>query len=135
MRTNNNNKGTLRIDTGENKLCKVVFQPAGGTVWLRKAELASLFSVCTQTINIKLDAVLNGNTIDVEKSCKYDLYAGGNRIRHDVREVNMEVIIAMAFRIASPNAGILREWFIRRCIHPGLCDIPLSGMGQGFCLN
>ncbi len=135
MRTNNNNRGILRIDTGENKLCKVVFQPAGGTVWLRKAELPELFGVNVQTINACLDSICKEKSFDIEKCCKYELYVCGKHVRYDIREVNMEMVIAMTFRIASPNAGILREWFIRRCIHPGLCDIPLSGVGQGFCLN
>jgi hypothetical protein len=133
MRTNNNNRGILRIDTGENNLFKVIFQPAGDTVWLRKEELASLFHVNIQVINAKLDTVFTENTVDVEKSCKYKLYAGGNRIRYDVREVNLEVVIAMAFRIASPNARILREWFIRRCIY-GVDNIPLPEI-QNFHLN
>lgn len=120
-----NNKGILRIDTGENKLCKVVFQPAGGTVWLCKAELASLFGVYILTINACLDSICKEKSIDIEKCCKYELYVCGKHVRYDVREVNMEMVIAMAFRIDSYNAKVLKEWFIRRCLY-GIDAVPLD---------
>ena len=127
-------KGILRIDTDENNFLYVVFEPIDVTVWLRKSELPSLFNVNTQTVNSCLTSILKENIIDVKEACKYDLYVCGNRIRHDVREVNLEVILAMAFRINSPQAKILREWFIGRCLKPGLCGFPLD-MEQGFSLN
>ncbi|MFC4672287.1 hypothetical protein [Dysgonomonas termitidis] len=40
----------------------------------------------------------------MEKSCKCDLYIRGNRIRYDIREVNLEVVIAMACRICTSGA-------------------------------
>lgn len=136
MKTSENqNKGILRIEQGENSSYRIVFEPVDSTVWLRKVELPSLFDVSIQKINSCLNAILKEKTLNVQETCKYDLYAGGNRIRYDVREVNLEVVIAMAFRIASPHAKLLREWFIRRCLHPGISPCLPLDTEQHFWLN
>lgn len=128
-------KGKLSIEPDYNNKPGVIFQPVNSTVWLRKAELPELFGVSIQKVNACLDAVLKENIIDVEESCKYELYVNRKHIRYDIREINLEVIIAMAFRMDSPNAKILREWFIRRCVYPGTnIPAPLSGTAD-FCLN
>lgn len=93
MKTSDNpNKGILRIEQGENNSYKIVFEPVNATVWLRKVELPSLFNVSVQKINTCLNAILKGKTLNVQKTCKYDLYASGTRIRYDIREVNLEVV-------------------------------------------
>ena len=137
MKTGHNTNGILRIETDENNpnSGRVVFEPADSTVWLRKPELAALFGVCRQKIEACMDLLLRGNFFNVGEVCRYDLYVSGNRIRYDVREVRLEVVIALAFRIDSPHAKILREWFTGRCLVPGVCNsIPLD-MKDGFCLN
>jgi hypothetical protein len=129
------NKGILRIEQGEDNSYRIVFEPESSTVWLRKAELPSLFDVRVQTINACLNAIIRENTVDVRETCRYNLYVNGSRIRYDVREVRFEVVIAMAFRIGSLHAKALREWFIGRCLHPGIdVSVPLSGTAD-FCLN
>lgn len=130
-----NHRGILRIDTGENDIPKVIFEPVNGTVWLRRAELPGLFGVNTQTVNACLDAIFNGNIADKQETCRYDLYVSGSRIKYDVREVRLEVVVVMAFRTGSPNAKVLREWLIARCLNYGLCDICPVDTGQNFSLN
>ncbi|MFV0587971.1 hypothetical protein [Bacteroides reticulotermitis] len=115
-------KGTLTIIMDRNNNPRVLFEPINGTVWLRKAELPSLFGARVQTIQTCLNSILKEGVIDVEKTCKYELYVRGNRVRYDVREVNLEVIIAMAFRIRSPQAEALRGWFIQRCLYPRISN-------------
>lgn len=132
---NTNNKGVLRIDRDENNSLQVIFKPVNSTVWLFQSDLPALFNVSAGTIHACLDLICKEKVIDVGKSCKCDLYVRGERIRYDIREINLEVVIAMAFRIGSPHAKILREWLLRRCLYPGI-DIssPLSET-QNFCLN
>lgn len=130
-----NDRGILRIEQEENNSYRIVFEPVNSTVWFFQSELPALFNVSAGTIHACLDLICKEKVIDVERSCKYDLYVRGERIRYDIREINLEVVIAMALRIGSPHAKLLREWFIRRCLYPGI-DIlsPLSEI-QNFCLN
>jgi hypothetical protein len=123
-------KGIFKIEQGENS---IIFQPINSTVWLRKAELPELFGVNVQTINACMDSICKEKSIDIEKCCKYELYVSGKHIKYDIQEVNMEMVIAMAFRIDSYNAKVLKEWFIRRCIY-GVDNIPLPEI-QNFHWN
>lgn len=130
-----NSKGILRIDRREDHSCQVIFKPVNSTVWLFQSELSVLFDVSYRTIKACLDSICKGNSIDIEKNCKYDLYVRGNRVRHDIREVNFEAIIAMALLIDSPHEKILREWFIRRCLYPGTDILPSLSEFRDFSLN
>lgn len=132
MNTKHNNKGMLRIDTDHSS--RVIFEPVNSTVWLGRADLTSLFGVNLQKINAVLHSLIEQKLIDTEEVCKYDLVVSGNRVKHDVREVRLEVVIAMAFQINSRNALVLREWFIKRCLKPGICDFPFD-MEQDFGWN
>jgi hypothetical protein len=135
MKTSENqNKGILRIEQGENSSYRIVFEPVNSTVWLRKVELPSLFDVSVQKMNACLNAVLKEKTLNVQEACRYDLYARGNRIHYDVWEVNLEVVMTMAFRIDSQHAKVIREWVIRRCLHPGI-SIFLPDMEQQAGMN
>lgn len=131
MRTNN--KGILRIDWDENNSCQIVFEPKDSTVWLHRSELSILFEISIQAVNACIDVILKENIVDVNITCKYDLFVTGNRIKHNVQEVRLDMIIAMAFRLRSANAKILREWFIRRSLY-GIDDIPQLKI-QNFQLN
>ncbi|SHG08187.1 hypothetical protein [Dysgonomonas macrotermitis] len=136
MKTSENpNKGILKIEQGENNSYKIVFEPVNATIWLRKVELPSLFDVSVQKINACLNVILKEKTLNVQETCKYDLYASGTRIRYDIREVNLEVVIAMAFRIDSRHAKVIREWIIRRCLHPGISDCLPPYMEQHLGMN
>lgn len=132
--TEHQSKGILRIDTTDNSSFQVVFEPVESTVWLRKSELTTLFQVNIQAVNVCLTSIIKADIIDVDEACKYDLHVSGNRIRYDVRELRLDAIIAMAFRINSTQAKVLREWFIGRCLHPGISCFPFD-IDLSCCLN
>ena len=119
------NKGKLAITVDDNGSPQVIFEPVNGTVWLHKSELSSLFCVTRQTVNASLNSLSRGGIVDIKKTCFSELCVSANHVRHDLREVNMEVIIAMAFQISSPQAKILRKWFVRRCLY-GIGIVPLE---------
>ncbi|PXV58451.1 hypothetical protein CLV62_1462 [Dysgonomonas alginatilytica] len=128
-------KGKLAIVTDHNSNLQIIFEPVNNTVWLHKSELPSLLGVTVQAIHACLNAIRRENAIDVEQTCRYDLYVSGKRVCYDIREVNLKVIIAMAFRIHSPRADMLIEWFIGQCLKPKLYDFPLCDTQQNYSLN
>jgi hypothetical protein len=132
MKTTNKGKLAITIDGNGNPY--VIFEPVNGTVWLYKSELPSLFCVTIQVIKAGIDSIVKENIIDVEKSSKYELYIGCRRIKYDVREVSLDIIIALAFRIDSPNAKFLREWFIEQLLCPKLINlhIPIFTQHHGW---
>ena len=109
-------KGVLTIKTDNEYRKSVEFIPVNGTVWLTKSELIQLFDVYQQTINACINAVLKEGIFNIEDVCKYNLIGNTtkNTIKYEVYEFNFEFIVAMAFRIRSENADILRKWIINQ---------------------
>jgi len=121
-------KGTLRIEMDNECRKSVVFNPVNGTVWMSKCELIELFDVYRQTIDACIQGIIKANTFDMETVCKCDLTQRGNRIEYIPYEFSLEFIIAMAFRIKSENAKLLRGWFLRDVLRPKVVfvQVPMS---------
>lgn len=132
MKTSDNGRLAIAIDQNGNPY--VIFEPVNNTVWIQKAELPELFGVYQQKINTCLDSIFKTKALRPEEVSKYDFIVRGNSVGYDMQSFRLEVIIALAFYIDSLYAKVLREWFIRRCIHTGICDFPLS-VEQNFSLN
>lgn len=127
-------KGKLAIITDRNGNPHVIFEPINDTVWMHKAELSELFGVYQQTINACLDSIFNIKTFRVEEVCKYDLVVRRSKVRYDMCSFRLEVIIALAFRLHSPNAEIIRQWVISQLLKSGLANLHLADI-QNYSLN
>lgn len=112
------NKGVLTIETDRNNQKKVIFAPINGTVWLTKCELTELFGVYRQTVNAAIDTILKTGVPDVEETTEYHLIAktGKNKIGYEPYKFNLVFVVAMASRIDSENAEVLRKWIISRML-------------------
>lgn len=129
-------RSKLYIETDGNNKHTITFEPINNTVWMNKAELVELFGVYIQTINAHIEAIYKTKAFREEDTSKYDLYVSGNRIKYDMREFNLEIIIALAFRIDSWQARVLREWVISEMIRSNsIVEYPLSGEEQNHLLN
>ena len=111
-------KGTLIIKTDNENHKYVMFNPINGTVWLRKCELIKLFDVYRQTIDACIQSICKTNMFDMNEVCKGNCIVKAAKIEYEPYEFSLEFIIAMAFRINSPNAKILRKWFIGKTLRP-----------------
>lgn len=129
-------RGKLSIETDENNNHCIVFEPANGTVWMEKFELAQLFGVYIQTITAHLDAVYKTKAFRAEETSKYDFVVSGNSIRYDKTEFKLEIIIAVAFRVDSWQAKLIREWFMQMLFRGNLViDYPIPNNRQDFEMN
>ncbi|WP_221412302.1 hypothetical protein [Dysgonomonas sp. 511] len=124
------NKGILTIETdydnGNRK--SVIFNPVNGTVWLAKADLSNLFDIKQRIIDCCIENILNTNILDMEKTCRYHtiVNTSRNKVKYEPYELNLEFIIAQAFRIDSENAQVLRRWIVEQLVNPKLIDLPAS---------
>lgn len=130
----NTKKGKLFIEIEENNQPTVVFHSIDNTVWMDRNELCELFGVYHPTLNTCLDKILKTKILCIDETCKYHRFVKNGRICFDITEVNLKIIIALAFHLESFNAGILREWFINRMQKSPLIDFPLEGECQ-YILN
>ena len=109
-------RGILEIKTDESYRKSVIFSPVNGTVWLRKCELIELFGVYRQTIDACIQGICKSNMFDMEEVCKCNCIVKVSKIEYEPYEFSFEFIIAMAFRINSLNAEILRQWVLNQLI-------------------
>lgn len=125
-------KGILSIHKTANSNPFVIFKSVKGTIWMDRNDLCDLFGIYMNSIDECLQSILKMNLFNMNDSCRYHRVVKRNRVCFEIIEVNLKIITAIAFRIESENARILREWFIRRITEnhkfsSGLCDIGFSG--------
>jgi len=132
---NTTNKGILAIRTDDENHKSVVFNPVNGAIWLRKCELIELFDVYRQTIDACIQGIYKSNIYDMEKVCKCNCIVKAAKIEYEPYEFSLEFIIAMAFRIKSANAQLLREWIISEALHPKAVFLQVSAIDQNYQWN
>lgn len=100
------NKEIVTIENG------VVSVPTSTEIWMTQHQLADLFQCFVGKINANVRAILKGGVLDEAKVCRTYHYKNGN----SVEQYNLEMIIALAFRIRSYNADLLREWLMKKAV-------------------
>jgi len=63
-------------------------------------------------VNANIRSILKSGVLDETKVCRTYIYKNGN----SVEQYNLEMIIALAFRVKSRNAEESREWLLRKAI-------------------
>ncbi|MBN9302527.1 MULTISPECIES: hypothetical protein [Dysgonomonas] len=112
----NLNKGKLIIEMGKDNKTNVIFRPVNGTVWMDKNELCELFGVYMPEIKVCIGSIMEKKIVHTENTYRFHRVVKGSSIVYDIREVNMEVIIALSFHLRSAQAYFLREWFMERIL-------------------
>ena len=79
------------------------------SVWMTEAEIVELFGTTAGAVHTGIKTIFKENALNDYEVCKYIRLDSGNSA--DV--YNMEVIIALAFRIRSQGATKLREYVLR----------------------
>ena len=128
-------KGKLLIKIESDNTHEVEFLPANGTVWMNRNELCELFGCYLKDIDESLETIFKKEMFRVEDTCHYHIIAGGKRSSYDITEVNLTVIIALAFLMTVPQARTLRAWFIEQLLNMKTLDIPFVNIRQNFLLN
>ena len=128
-------KGTLIIKTDDKNNKSVIFNPVNGTVWLKKCELIELFEVYRQTIDACIQSICKTNMFDMEEVCKCNRIVKTGKIEYEPYEFSLEFIIAMAFRINSPNAKTLREWIVSEILRTKTVLLQIPVIYQDYHWN
>lgn len=91
-------------------------------VMMQDFEIAELFGVVIPTIRSNVRAILKSEVVIA------DMQHGGTVIGTTILPdyYGLDMVVALAFRIHSYNAGILREWILRKVTARSKCsNIPL----------
>jgi Virulence protein len=90
----------------------IVSIPASTEIWMTQHQLADLFQCFVGKINANIRAILKTGVLDESKVCRIYHYVNGNF----VEQYNIEMIIALSFRIKSRNAEVFRKYIIGKFV-------------------
>jgi hypothetical protein len=125
--------GKLYIQENENGKPEIIFEPVNGTVWLSSWEIAKLLGTYSVAISNHLRAIFKSGVLREDEVCHCQRYDNGN----SVDLYSLETVLALAFRIHSSNADLLRQWAIQRIIREKVKIEPLIILNPDIplCLN
>ena len=102
---------------------RVTIRPTTNGVWLTQSQIADLFRVFTAAVNANIRAIRKSGVLDEDRVCCRTRCRDGNI----VERYNLEMIVALAFRLKSENAEAFRRWIIERATTPAIVwKIPTS---------
>jgi len=91
-----------------------MIRPNATDVWLTQNQIADLFGVFTSAVNANIRAILKSGILDENRVFRRTRTRNGNLVEH----YDLEMIVALAFRLKSEKAEILRRWIIERATTP-----------------
>lgn len=105
--------GELLLYTTEDGTAKIQLRADGGTVWLSQLEMAELFQTSVPNINIHIKNVLDESELVETATIKEDLIVrqeGQREVRRPVKFYNLDMILAIGYRVKSPRGTQFRRW-------------------------
>ncbi|MDR2585928.1 MAG: virulence RhuM family protein [Prevotellaceae bacterium] len=124
----------------DNGITNVNVRFDGKDVWLPQQQIALLFETTQQNVSLHINSILDENELLKEATHKYFLLVRqeGNRIvKREIEHYNLEMIIAVGYRVKSQVATRFRQWATQRLheyIQKGfaLDDERLKGNGNRY---
>lgn len=88
-----------------------------GTVWLTQALIAELFQTSVPNINLHIKNIIAEGELPAEATIKDYLIVrseGGRQVERPVKHYNLEMILAVGYRVRSPRGTQFRRWATAR---------------------
>lgn len=100
-------------------------------IWMTEVELVELFGVLVPTIRAEVKALYKNGIVRESETKRCIRQPNGNRV--DV--YNLEMIFALAFRLNSHHAAIIREWLLQKAIVRTWTVLPIvvSTTSNNYC--
>jgi hypothetical protein len=105
--------GELVLYSTEDGSARFYLRAEQGTVWVSQMELAGLFQTSVPNINIHIKNVLAEGELRPEATIKDDLIVraeGRRQVRRPVKMYNLDMILAVGYRVKSPRGTQFRRW-------------------------
>ncbi|MGM9569081.1 MAG: virulence RhuM family protein [Phascolarctobacterium sp.] len=81
-----------------------------GTVWLTQAQIAELFDTTKQNVSLHISKIFKEHELDKGAVVKYYLTTGSDSKKYMQMHYNLEMILAIGFRVRSPRGTQFRQW-------------------------
>lgn len=94
----------------------VTIRPTANGVWLTKNQIADLFRVFTAAVSTNIRAILKSGVLHEDRVVRRTRCQNGNI----VERYNLEMIVALVFRLKSENTEVFRRWIVERATAPAI---------------
>lgn len=93
----------------------------GGNIWMTEAEIVELFGTTAGAVHTGIKTIFKENVLHDYDVCKCIRLDNGNNA--DV--YNMEVVVALAFRLNTYPASVFRKWLVKTATAPRRTTPPI----------
>lgn len=105
-------EGELVVYRSEDGRTHVQLRAVEGTVWLTQAQIAELYDTSVPNIvqimrRILDDGEVTAATINSELRVRAE---GARQVRREVKTYNLDMVLAVGYRVTSPHAVHFRQW-------------------------
>ena len=112
----------ITIENGQ-----VVIRPSANGIWLTQAQIADLFGIFTAAVRANIRSILKNGILDEDRVSRRTRSRNGNL----VERYDLEMIVALAFRLKSEKAEAFRRWIVERATKPQIVwKIPTTDGGM-----
>ncbi|MCP2294654.1 hypothetical protein APR11_001061 [Nocardia amikacinitolerans] len=105
--------GEFIVYNTEDGRAEVQLRTVDGTVWLTQRQMAELFDKDVRTINEHIKTIYADDECVMEAtSRKFRIvrHEGGRRVEREIDHYNLDVILAVGYRVRSPRGVQFRRW-------------------------
>ncbi len=106
-------QGELILYETEDGRARIECRFEGETIWITQAQMAELFQTTPQNITQHLREICAAGELGEASTCKESLQVraeGGRQVSRQLRIYNLEVILAVGFRVRSHRGTQFRKW-------------------------
>ena len=110
-------KSEILIYQAEDGKSRIQVRLARDTVWLSQAHMAELFQTTPQNITIHIGEIFGDGELAEAATCKELLQVrqeGGRAVRRQIRFYNLDMILAVGYRVRSSRGVQFRQWATER---------------------
>lgn len=111
------NKNGIIIYQDDNGMTKINVRFADEDVWLTQQQLAEIYDTTQENISMHISNIFGDNELDQNRTHKKYLLVrqeGGRKVQRNMDHYNLDMIIALGYRVQSQVATRFRRWATER---------------------
>lgn len=115
MAMNEENKIILYQD--DNEITRVSVRFADEDLWLTQSQLAEIYATTKQNISQHIENIISDGELDISRTVKDFLIVrqeGNRQVQRNITHYNLDMIIALGYRVQSQVATRFRRWATQR---------------------
>ena len=108
--TRNRGASELILYTSDDGEIRLDLRVDGQTVWLTQLEIAELFQTTKQNISLHAKNIFEDGELNAQSVVKESLTTAADGKRYKTRLYNLDLILAIGYRVRSPRGVQFRQW-------------------------